>query len=282
MGEGINESGQAAGVSADNTSHGKAFLWSAGMMTNLGTLGGTFSQANGINASAQVVGYSGTGDRNTPNMSEIIHAFSYKNGIMTDLGAFGGNYSVASAVNDSGLIVGEFGTWDYHTIPAPVHAFSFDGTTMNDLGTLGGLISAASAVNRAGKVVGGAYDSAGNDHAFLYYSTMTDLGTLGGATSSAAGINNLDQIVGDSYTAGGGDHAFLDTGATMLDLNQLLDGSGAGWTLNNAYAINDSGWIVGSGNNGSFLLTPVPEPPSIVLGLIAGVALLAIGRRLVA
>jgi probable HAF family extracellular repeat protein len=55
----------------------------------------------------------------------------------------------------------------------------------------------------------------------------------------------------------------------MTDLNSLID-SASGWTLENAEAINNSGEIVGYGSNTNsgceaFLLTPVPEPTSLVL-----------------
>jgi hypothetical protein len=41
----------------------------------------------------------------------------------------------------------------------------------------------------------------------------------------------------------------------LRDLNTLLP-VGSGWTLAVANGINDSGQIVGNGNNGAFLLTP--------------------------
>ena len=56
----INDSGQVVGW-YQSTNH--AFLYSNGTMSDIGTLGGDcsdFSCANGINASGQVVGYSGS------------------------------------------------------------------------------------------------------------------------------------------------------------------------------------------------------------------------------
>jgi hypothetical protein len=49
----------------------------------------------------------------------------------------------------------------------------------------------------------------------------------------------------------------------MRDLNTLLDASGIGWSLREAFAINNAGQIVGLGRNPAgqdrgFLLTPVP------------------------
>ena len=56
----------------------------------------------------------------------------------------------------------------------------------------------------------------------------------------------------------------------MQDLNDLIPASG--WTLEMATAINDVGQIVGYGvspsgqmNAFSFLLTPAPEPSTLVL-----------------
>ena len=67
---GINASGQVVGTASASTS--MAFLWSStdGML-NLGTLGGNFSNATGINDQADVVGNS------TSTITDTVsHAFT--------------------------------------------------------------------------------------------------------------------------------------------------------------------------------------------------------------
>src|SRR5258708_5486664 len=61
-------------------------------VTDLGTLGGTYSSANAINSGGIVVGGANlTGDT-------AGHAFSYSGGVMTDLGTLGGNQSSAAGI----------------------------------------------------------------------------------------------------------------------------------------------------------------------------------------
>jgi probable HAF family extracellular repeat protein len=70
-------------------------------MVDLGTLGGTFSEAVAVSASGQVVGGSSLpGDASQ-------HAFSWtEKGGMRDLGTLGGSFSEATAVSASGQVVG--------------------------------------------------------------------------------------------------------------------------------------------------------------------------------
>ena len=94
---------------------------------------------------------------------------------------------------------------------------------------------------------------------------MLDLGTLGGLFSIGYGINVRGWVVGESETStqGGDRHAFVHDGASMRDLNDLLDASGAGWLLQEARDIDDAGHIVAnatrSGAIHAVLLTPVPR-----------------------
>jgi probable HAF family extracellular repeat protein len=100
---------------------------------------------------------------------------------------------------------------------------------------------------------------------------MTDLGTLGGTFGNALGINSGGTIVGSANTAGDvSQDAFIYSGGVLTDLNTLLDGSGAGWSLTSAQGINDLGQIVGYGTIGgqthAFLLTPEPSACAMLVG----------------
>src|SRR5262249_52569083 len=73
---------------------------------DLGTLGGTSSWANGVNASGEVVGSSSTGTE------PVNHAFLYSNHAMHDLNNLipaGSNWVIVegTAINDTGQIVAE-------------------------------------------------------------------------------------------------------------------------------------------------------------------------------
>ena len=194
----------------------------------------------------------------------------------------GGSQSYATGINASGQVVG-----CAFTSSGNYYAFLYSNGTMTDLGTLGGSYSAASGINDSGQVVGAAYTSSGGPYAFLYSNgTMTDLGTLPGLPSSvASGINDSGLVVGyaDNFHTSSGhySYAFLYTNGTMEDLNTLIP---LGWTLAGATAINDSGQIVGygtnpNGNTDAFLLTPVPEPSTLVLLGVGAINLLAYAWR---
>jgi probable HAF family extracellular repeat protein len=70
-------------------------------MTDLGTLGGTYSYAWSINDKNQIAGAALlAGDVD-------YHAFRYSNGTKADLGTLGGTYSEAFDINLNGELVGE-------------------------------------------------------------------------------------------------------------------------------------------------------------------------------
>ncbi len=225
--------------------------------SDLGTLGGPSSVANGINASGQAVGSANLGTTTDPtNQVFPSHAFisSTGGGPLRDLGtlAGGGNTfnSMANGINASGQVVGQSDTASIGI----THAFisGINGGSLRDLGTLGDANSnsVAYAINTSGQVVGRS-DLAGGamSHAFLSAANggvLTDLGTLGGSFSTAFGINDAGQVVGSAHLAGDTVlHAFLFGGSSTVRA-ALTDLGTLGGMNSTAYSVNSSGQIVGS------------------------------------
>jgi len=192
---GINNDGQVVGYrSTTPAGDPHAVLWENGFVRDLGTLGGSHSQALAINDRGQVVGTSDAGGGG-------YHAFLWQNGVMTDLGTLGG-ISQAVAINASGQIVGNSPP-EGATI---VHAFLWENGAMTDLGTLGGTSSTAIDINDRGQIIGQSSMVDGAYHAFLWQDGATrDLGTLSGPSLAVGGpssrpwaINDDGVIVGTS------------------------------------------------------------------------------------
>jgi len=255
----VNSLGQVAGVSTVSNANGDlhACLFANGRRTDLGTLAGgdSNSRANAINTAGTVAGQSDIagGDR---------HAVSFGTSV-TDLAPAGAPVSEALAINSAGVIVG-------YTVadPVPQRAVIFSGGSAQDIGVLGGGAAGTAlctAINDAGVIVGSSSVDAtpNHGHAFIYNGTMSDLGTLDGdpsSNSSASGINNKGQVVGVS-AVGGGVRGFLYADGVIRDLAALAAGNMGAFTTLTPAAINDDGWIVGSGGlaNGqthAFLAVP--------------------------
>jgi probable HAF family extracellular repeat protein len=101
-------------------------------MRDLGTLGGSWSEAYGVSADGNVV----VGDAATPGTGGVGHAFRWTpGGGIQDMGTLGGEWSGARQVcADGSIVVG----WAY-TPDGEYHACRWDtaGTPL-DLDTLGG------------------------------------------------------------------------------------------------------------------------------------------------
>ena len=195
------------------------------------------------------------------------------------LDGLGGNLSEVRGINNSGQIVG----WSND------RATLWNGGVATDLGTIGGLYSYASAINDSEQIVGMSTNTSGYGHATLWNGGMaTDLGTLGGPSSRAFSINGSGHIVGESRTSNGPrDRATLWNDGVAIDLNSLLNASyvSAGWVLENAYDINDSGSIIGQASNSllgitsqAFVLTPVPEADTSAM-LLTGFGVIGFRAR---
>ncbi|MBN1490423.1 MAG: choice-of-anchor J domain-containing protein [Phycisphaerae bacterium] len=139
-----------------------AFLWEAGTMRDLGTLGGVNqeSAAMGINDQAEIVGYSETGTGSE-------RAFFWQKGILSDLGTLGGDDSAAYAINDTGWIVGSA-----EVAGGGSHACLVVGGVMFDLNALippgsgWTALGSARAINNAGQICGNG-SIGGETHGFL-------------------------------------------------------------------------------------------------------------------
>jgi large repetitive protein len=205
---------------------------------DLGTLGGTYSEANAINASGEVAGSS------TQTADGALHAFSWQDGVMTDLGTLGGTVSHGYGINDAGQVVGPAlppGSGNYH-------AFLSSSGNMTDLGTLGAWDSVAHDINNSGQVVGWRGDYPTWLRGWIWQNgVMTDLDPLPGnpENSEAGGINDSGQVVGYSSHF---DESFYDyvTMATLWTngVPQYL-GSLPDSPNSNAFGLNDSGQVVG-------------------------------------
>jgi len=164
----INNRGEIVGFSGFQPE--RCFLYSHGLIQDLGNFGGTESAPTAINDAGEIVGYSTT-------VSNVeMRAFLYSEGRMIDLGGLPG-----------------------------VHPSPFTNSAYGDQIQL---TSHATAINNWGEIVGSALAANGATHAFLYSrGAMTDLNDLVRLTHtngppgfltliSANGINDWGQIVG--------------------------------------------------------------------------------------
>ena len=222
---------------------------------DLGTLGGEWSEANGVSDGGWIVGASQVAPGRRHATSR--HAFLWRDGRMRDLGTLGGTESAAHDVNDAGRVVG---VAQYDSVRAgdlirrSRRAFLWEDGRMRGLGTLGGQHSEAHAINRDGWVVGRAQVAPGRRHSTSYHAflwrdgTMRDLGTLGGTESVALDVNARGQVVGASVrdSVQSGDfvvrhrRAFLWQDGRMRSLGTL------GGRESRAHAINGRGQVVGA------------------------------------
>ncbi len=309
----VNDSGQVAGGSATSGGYGRATLYSAGSLTDLG---GTASAiTRGMNNRGDVVGqiaptaalwhHGGTttllgtlaGDTSSAawdindagkivgtsaSSGGALRAFGYEGGAMSALGTLGGSQSAAVGINEAGVAVG-YAQTDGN---AAWRATKFTANGNVGLGTLGGTNSYAADINDLGQVAGDSeITGSGNRHAVVWDANgaITEIGTLGGVISYSYAINDGGIVVGQSLITGNSFwHAFVWRAGVLSDLNDLIDPN-SGWDrLQYAYGINELGQITGLGIlNGverAFLLTPVPEPGTYAL-MLAGLGVVAAAAR---
>ncbi|MGH2353357.1 MAG: hypothetical protein ACRDJN_17270, partial [Chloroflexota bacterium] len=235
------------------------FVWEAGMMRPLPTLGGNNGFATGVNARGQVVGWAENAVHDpTCNSPQVLQfravMWGPDEGQIQELPPLqGDSVSAATAINNRGQVVGISGICD-NAIGrfSAAHAVLWEDGSVTDIGNLGGVSwHTPMAINQRGDVVGfsnppGDEDGGFKAHAFLWtkHGGIRDLGTLpGDSTSQALGINGRGQVVGLSCGETGC-RAFLWQDGVMTDLNTLV---AAGYPDHLVLAgdINDAGRITG-------------------------------------
>jgi uncharacterized membrane protein len=254
----LNNSGMVVGVS-----NSKAVTWDlAGNVTYLPLQLGTLSSvASDVNDYGVVAGH-------ILNSQHLLHACYWSKGGFTDLGVPFGQQSTVRALNNAGDIVVD--SWQesgiYHTY---IYRNGQYTPINNDLASIRN--SYATHMNEGGMVVGALVMPDLTQTAYLWQNGVrTLLPTPHGKNCpSAQAVNSTGIVVGSAWNTGpfsGGLACIWDErGVTYL--NDLIPAD-SGWILEYANDINDSGQIVGAGTLGGvsrgFLLTPVPEPSSVI------------------
>jgi probable HAF family extracellular repeat protein len=253
-----------------------AFIYEGGVLTNIGAL---------------MSGYYSTGVHHINDLGQVAFSaslpgsgfeipFVYSQGGVTQIGT-GPFSSCASCINNNVVAVGDRSGGLGQGVAMTWPETAPDGTRF--LGPV--FWGAATGINNANQVVGqyGWDDRWNLDHAFLCTGgVLTDLGTLGGTYSRANSVNDLGQVVGTALISDApwAERAFLYDDGTMYDLNNLIL-PGLGFVLADAMDINSAGEILVrgripyTGGARDFLLIPVPEPATLSLLTLGGLALVA-------
>jgi D-alanyl-D-alanine carboxypeptidase len=197
-------------------------------LTNLGTLGGRFSQAFDINESGQIVGWANDAAGNR-------RPALWQQGRWTDLGTPNAVSGQAQGINNAGEVVGFVDNQSQRS------AILWQGTNATNLGNLGAPFAAGYAINDFGAVTGVSRDAVGTDfNPFLWTATtgMTNLRQAPSSFDFAWDINNRGQVAGYSTIAS-------DNQPTVWQGDQAIILSDLGGGFGNAQGINDLGLVVG-------------------------------------
>ena len=218
---------------------------------DLGTLGGSYSAANGISGGDVVVGGANV-FTDAYQHAVYTNALGYLEDLESLIGVYGN--SIANGIGASGGIAGTSDQFIDSYGDTASHAFYFTSsrTGLVDLGTNGGTLAEGNATVTG--IVVGASTVAGDVAYTAFYWTktkgMVNLNTLAGDSglegynSYAFGINTKDIVAGNSDSLDGTTHAVLWTLKSSLG-PEIKDEKTLGGSYAQFNAINDSNLAVG-------------------------------------
>jgi uncharacterized membrane protein len=252
----------------DNGSSGDtclAFVWHAGQMHKLPTLGGNNGYGAGMNENGEIAGWAETKQHDStcvkPQVLQFLpatwDAVSRQVEPLPTLTVKGKTDpdGAATAVNDFGEVVGISGIC-YEAVGSfsARHALAWKYRKPIELKTIGGISwNTPTAINDRGQIVGflnqrGTTDRMGNpDFISVIWndpdSTPTIIGTLpGDSLSEPTSINNGGAVLGVSFPSS---HVYLWQNGSMTDLTKLVLQSYPQLELVSVGGINDRGQIAG-------------------------------------
>ncbi|WP_235971402.1 PEP-CTERM sorting domain-containing protein [Azohydromonas caseinilytica] len=271
----INDRGELTGIAASQGSGAwRPFLYRRAEMVEIPTPpGGRYAQGLDINSAGQVLGVAG------PSLQEAFSRPFIYDGTRTRFLDLPEGYSL-ERLNDRGQMLGT--AFDARTgitrpflyedgritllpllqdAPMPQERAVLRGIDFNNAGQV--LVRLTDRADLTGR----------NVSSYLYSDgAYTRIGPAG--SFEAVDINRKGWVTG-TLTAPdwSGHRPALYRDGRLLDLNDLLVPAGArNGELRSALALNDRGQILGTGNRGHYLATPVPEPATPAL-MLAGLAI---------
>jgi probable HAF family extracellular repeat protein len=270
MGLGINTAGHIVGSACFSDGKDHAFVYKNGTIENIGFQTEYASSAYGINNSGKIIG--------ATQFAEYSYNKSLysENGSTVDLGEFSfGEFDYfetnLTGINDGGVVSG----YSYYCGRARAFTWTQDGgfSGLNSIDAYSQ--SSALAINDLGQVAGFVCnrDESGRTEAtraviWNQDGTILDIGVPDNCYQFGnIEINNLGQVVGNYATLDYESRGFYwDQQTGLVDLSELVP-IGNWWT--GVYGINDHGEIIGQGfiDGGlqSFIMTPTPEPATLLL-----------------
>lgn len=236
----INDRGQIVGFSLNSAFERRPVLWDHAGIHELETLGGTYSDAFGINQHGEIAGWATLPDQGY----EIIHAVLWNRRGVTNINPFQTDLSVASSLNSKGEIVGAYLDGEF------LRAVRWNKKGVELLGTLGGHESEAYWINDKGDAVGWCELPDGAWHACLWTShgDTVDLGVNEGLYSEAYSINRHGEVVGTYYLDDELNQAWAFIWSRkdgMQDLSERTIGLPAGVHVAHATALTISAGLMG-------------------------------------